>query len=84
MTCIEIINTICNILTALGTVGAVIVALWLSNRDSNPKLKIFAQVGVITPDINGTTLSNRINSQQCSHFFLLPLWEKVPRPIFIA
>ena len=36
----EIANFIINILVALGTIGAVIVALYLNYSNSKPKLKI--------------------------------------------
>ncbi len=39
---IEILNMDCGIFTAFRTVGAVIVALWLSYKESKPKLKIYA------------------------------------------
>lgn len=48
---LEIINVISNVFIAIGTVGAVIVALWLSYNDSKPRLKTHAFVGVITPEM---------------------------------
>jgi hypothetical protein len=47
---VEVITLICNIFTAIGTVGAVIVALWLGYKDSKPKLRVDSVVGVIKPD----------------------------------
>lgn len=49
---LEIINTISNVFTSFGTVGAVVVALWLAYRDSKPKLRVNALVGVITPEMS--------------------------------
>jgi hypothetical protein len=45
------IDEISNVFTAIGTVGAVIVALWLGYRDSKPKLKVYAYVGTLTPEM---------------------------------
>lgn len=45
----DIINTISNIFTALGTISAVITALWLSNK-GEPKLRVYATVQIIFPD----------------------------------
>jgi len=36
----QLINTVCNILTSFGTVGAVILSLYFSYRSNNPKPKI--------------------------------------------
>lgn len=44
---LEIINAIFNGLTAVGTMSAVITALWLSYRDNQPRLKVYATIGVI-------------------------------------
>lgn len=38
----ELISVIAESLTAIGTVGAVIVALWLANRQSRPALRVRA------------------------------------------
>jgi hypothetical protein len=46
----EIISGLSNIFTALGTVGAVIIALWISYRDSKPKLQVSATVGILMPE----------------------------------
>ncbi len=50
---IDTINIMCNIFTAVGTVGAVIVALWfgyLGYKDKQPKLSASATIGVLYPD----------------------------------
>jgi hypothetical protein len=46
-----VISGLSNIFTALGTVGAVVTALYLSNKNSKPKIKVYATVGVITPEM---------------------------------
>ncbi len=49
----QIISIVCNIFTAVGTVGAVVVALWfgfLGYKDKQPKLSVFATIGVLYPD----------------------------------
>lgn len=47
---IDITNMVSGIFTAIGTVGAVCVALWLSYKNSTPKLKVYATVGILFPD----------------------------------
>jgi hypothetical protein len=46
----DIIDTISNIFVAIGTVGSVITALLLAYKDSKPKLKVYATIGVLYPD----------------------------------
>lgn len=49
----DIISLISDLLTAFGTVGAVIVALWFSYRDNKPKLKVSVEVAFIfSGDVN--------------------------------
>lgn len=43
-------NAIINSLTAIGTVGATIVALWFGYRDGKPKLIPSATIGILFPD----------------------------------
>src|SRR5262245_23328768 len=47
----SIVSMLSEIFTAVGTVGAVIVALWLSYKDNKPKLRVNATVGIITPEM---------------------------------
>jgi hypothetical protein len=44
-----VIDIICNVFTAFGTVGAVITALWLARKDK-PKLKVYATMYVFFSD----------------------------------
>lgn len=46
----EMITLICNVLSAFGTVAAVIVALWLAKNNNKPKLSVSASVSVLSPD----------------------------------
>lgn len=72
----EILNTIFNGFTALGTVGAIIVALWLSNRDNIPKLSVHATVGVLLPDMKEHLWLSCVNASKqtivCTGFAFNP------------
>ena len=72
----ETLNTIFNGFTALGTVGAIIVALWLSNRDNIPHLNVHATVGVILPDMHEHLWLSCVNSGKqtivCTGFAFKP------------
>jgi hypothetical protein len=78
-----IITTVSEAFTAIGTVGAVIVALWLSNKDSKPKLKVHATIGILTPSMSETIWITCTNEGKlpimCSSFAFAPCIKKSPR-----
>lgn len=78
------INGITNIFIALGTVGAVITALYLSSRDNKPKLKVHAALGVVIPDMTENLWLSCINigkqSVICTGFSFAP---SIKKPIRI-
>ncbi|MDP1603965.1 MAG: hypothetical protein Q8M03_11950 [Legionella sp.] len=77
------INGITNIFIALGTVGAVITALYLSSKDSKPKLKVYADVGVLIPDMTENLRISCINIGKqtviCTGFSFAPHIKKPKR-----
>lgn len=79
----EVINGISNIFMAIGTVGAVIVALALSYNNNKPKLKIFAYVGVVLPEMTKHLWISCINTGKqaviCNNFAFAPRLSKPER-----
>lgn len=77
------INGITNIFSALGTVGAVITALYLSLKDSKPKMKVRADVGIETPDMTENLMLSCINTGKqpviCTGFSFAPHIKKTQR-----
>ena len=70
----EIINIACNILTSIGTVGAVIFALW--PKKPKPKLSIYA-----TDNIEHSIVGDK---KICRKFFVIQCINKNNQPIHVT
>ena len=71
-----LITLLSNILTAFGTVGAVSVALYFNYKESKPKLRVFATLGIVFPEQEEHVWASCINMNKqsivCTGFVFNP------------
>jgi len=72
----DFISLIAEVFIAIGTVSAVITALWLSYKDKKPELSIYAKIGIITADMQNHLLISCVNTSKqaisCTGFSFNP------------